>query len=49
MELKPEFIKRSKELLGNDAEEYFNILDKPLTDSFRVNTLKINQESIYAS
>lgn len=40
MELKEEFISRSRELLGSDADDYFKILEVPLTDSFRVNTLK---------
>ncbi|MFA5405750.1 MAG: NOL1/NOP2/sun family putative RNA methylase [Candidatus Nanoarchaeia archaeon] len=41
VELKEEFISRSRELLGSDADEYFKILEVPLTDSFRINTLKI--------
>ena len=40
MELKKEFIKRSEELLGSNAVEYFKVLKEPLTDSFRINTLK---------
>jgi len=46
MELKQEFINRSKELLGSDAEEYFKILKKPLTRAFRVNTLKITTNGL---
>lgn len=46
MELKEEFRKRSRELLGNEAEEYFKVLEKPLTDSFRINTLKISTSAL---
>jgi NOL1/NOP2/sun family putative RNA methylase len=41
VELKEEFINRSRELLGKDADSYLKFLEVPLTDSFRVNTLKI--------
>ena len=46
MELKEEFITRSRELLGSDADSYFKTIEEPLNDSFRVNTLKINIEAL---
>ncbi|MBD3312345.1 NOL1/NOP2/sun family putative RNA methylase [archaeon] len=41
MELKREFKERSRELLGSEAEDYFQILREPLTNALRINTLKI--------
>jgi len=46
MKLKEEFIQRSRELLGDDAEEYFKILEEPLTDALRVNTLKTTVKAL---
>jgi len=46
MKLKPEFIQRSKELLGDEAEEYFKILEEPLIDAIRVNTLKTTVKAL---
>ncbi len=46
MKLKEEFVKRSKKLLGNEAEKYFKMLEKPLTSALRVNTLKISPSKL---
>ncbi len=44
MNLKPEFIKRAKLLLDDDVNDYLRILDEPLINSIRINTLKINNK-----
>ena len=42
MKLKESFIKRAKELMGEEAEEYLKYTSMPLRKSIRVNTLKIS-------
>ncbi len=45
-ELKPLFIERMKELLGEDFEFYLEILEVPPVRSIRCNTLKISPENL---
>jgi len=45
-ELKPLFLERMKKLLGKEIELYLGILKKPLQNSIRCNTLKINPEKL---
>jgi NOL1/NOP2/sun family putative RNA methylase len=45
-ELKPLFVERMKELLGEDFESYLEILEVPPVRSFRCNTLKITPENL---
>ncbi len=44
--MKKQFKERAVKLLGSEAEDYFEILKKPLIKSLRVNTLKINIKSL---
>lgn len=47
LELKPAFIERiTKILSGKDFEDYLAILEKPLQNSIRCNTLKISPEKL---
>ena len=46
MELKPLFLERMEKLLGKDMGSYMEILEKPLQNSIRCNTLKITPENL---
>jgi NOL1/NOP2/sun family putative RNA methylase len=45
-ELKPLFLERMTALLGKEMQTYLDILDKPLQNSIRCNTLKISPEEL---
>jgi NOL1/NOP2/sun family putative RNA methylase len=44
--LKPLFVERMKEMLGAEAEEFFDMLQKPLPTIIRANTLKISVDNL---
>lgn len=46
IEAKPEFLKRMKELLGEELQEYLRWIRKPLVPSIRVNTLKSSRQEL---
>ena len=45
-QLKPLFIERMKKLLGNEMQDYLEILKQPILRSIRCNTLKISPEEL---
>jgi NOL1/NOP2/sun family putative RNA methylase len=46
LEIKPEFEKRYKEILGDEYEELEKVLKNRIPKSFRINTLKISKKEI---
>jgi NOL1/NOP2/sun family putative RNA methylase len=46
LEIKPEFEKRYKEILGEEYEELEKVLKSKIQKSFRINTLKISKKEI---
>jgi len=45
-EPKPLFLERMQKLLGKEFQEYLKVLEEPLQNSIRVNTLKISPEEL---
>ena len=46
MEPKPEFVSRIKNLLGVEADTFFEYIKKPIQKIIRVNTIKISREEL---